>query len=143
MLFTKQNIFDYLAKAMLLIVAVGILIFSSCNEPVKEQDKAEAKPAALKTAPGYNPYEDLEMRVEVFKIDSIEHNGSKGWGYDILINGIVHIHQPNIPAVMGNNGFSSEEKALIAGEYVIRKIKNNILPPAVTPEELDSLGVLN
>jgi hypothetical protein len=44
---------------------------------------------------------------------------------------------------MGNNGFSSEEKAMITGEFIISKIKNNIYPPAVTPEELDSLGVLD
>ena len=31
----------------------------------------------------------------------------------------------------------------MAGEFVIQKIKNNILPPSVTPEELDSLGVLD
>ena len=44
---------------------------------------------------------------------------------------------------MGNAGFSSEEKAAKAGSFIVYKIRNNILPPSVTPEELDSLGVLN
>lgn len=143
MIFTKGNIFDLRLKMMLLMFTLSILILSGCNEQGKSDEQTTDKPKGIQAAPGYNPYENLKMTVEVFKVDSIEHNGSRGWGYDILINDIVHIHQPNIPAVMGNNGFSSEENALIAGEYVIQKIKNNILPPAVTPEELDSLGVLN
>lgn len=122
------------------IVFAGLITLSACQQaPVKEIPAAEQN----QPAPGFNQYKDANLTVEVFKIDSIEHNGTHGWGYDIMINGEIHIHQPHIPAIMGNNGFSSEEKAQIAGEFVIKKIKNNILPPRVTPEELDSLGVLN
>ncbi|MDQ3052225.1 MAG: DUF4907 domain-containing protein [Bacteroidota bacterium] len=119
---------------------VGVLFTTACQPaPEKEIPAAEQN----QPAPGFNQYKDANLTVEVFKIDSIDHNGTHGWGYDIMINGEIHIHQPHIPAVMGNNGFSSEEKAQIAGEFVIKKIKNNILPPRVSPEELDSLGVLN
>lgn len=112
----------------------------ACN-----QEAPKNKQAALpdEKAVAFNPYEDREIVVEVFKIDSVEQTGSRGWGYDILVDGQIYIHQPNVPAVMGNNGFSSEEKAREAGEFVIYKIRNNILPPSVTPEELDSLGVLD
>jgi hypothetical protein len=65
-----------------------------------------------------------------------------GWGYDIFANGKLYIHQPNIPAVSGNDGFKSEADAKRAGEFVAYKIRNNIMPPSVTPEELDSLGVI-
>ncbi len=141
MKFTKIGTF--ILNTSITFIGLIILTVSACSEPGQTDQESNSKQKTNKAAPGYNPYEDVKMTVEVFKVDSIEHNGSRGWGYDILINGIVHIHQPNIPAVMGNNGFSSEEKALLAGEFVIQKIKNNILPPAVTPEELDSLGVLN
>lgn len=118
----------------------GILLFSvSCNQP----EEKEKKPVEKQPVAGYNPYEKAEMTVEVFKVDSVDFNGSRGWGYDILIDGKIFIHQPNVPAIMGNNGFSSEEKAMITGEFIINKIKHNIFPPAVTPEELDSLGVLD
>ncbi|MBL0339616.1 MAG: DUF4907 domain-containing protein [Bacteroidetes bacterium] len=93
--------------------------------------------------PGINQFENKELSVEVFKIDSAEINGSKGWGYDVLVDGKIYIHQPNIPAIMGNSGFGSEEKAKKTGDFILNKIKNNIIPPSVTPEELDSLGVLN
>ncbi len=116
------------------------LIAQSCNsnkEPVDQEPKVQ------QPLPGYNNFEKTKLTVSVFKIDSSELNGSRGWGYDILADGEPYIHQPNVPAIMGNNGFSSEEKALKAGEFVISKIRNNIIPPSVTPAELDSLGVLN
>jgi hypothetical protein len=124
------------------MISAALLIFMLGACQPKESPKKDPAPAET-SAPGYNPYKDASLFVEVFKVDSIENNGSRGWGYDIIMNGEVHIHQPHIPAIMGNNGFSSEEKALKAGEFVIQKIKNNILPPRVTPEELDSLGVLD
>jgi len=133
-IFSNIHYFHYLIAGLVLIVV------ASCNQ---NPETKTPPPPADQPAPGFNPYQDAELTVDVFKVDSIESNGSRGWGYDILKNGEPIIHQPHIPAIMGNNGFSSEEKALVAGEFVIKKIKNNILPPRVTPEELDSLGVLD
>ena len=76
--------------------------------------------------------------IVVFKNDGT----SSGYGYDILINGKVSVHQPNIPAVQGNTGFSSEEAAYKTAELVLYKIKHNILPPSVDVKELDSLDAL-
>jgi hypothetical protein len=117
------------------------LSMTSCNQK-KETVENTSKPKVT-ISNGFNPYENANLSVEVFKIDSIDHNGNRGWGYDIMIDGKIYIHQPNIPAIMGNNGFSSEENAQEAGEFIIQKLKNNIVPPSVTPEELDSLGVLD
>jgi hypothetical protein len=129
-----------ICKQLLLFLSVGIsVIVISCNSdqknPVSEQQDTSSV--------GLNPYDSVDLKVEAFKVDSVEHNGQSGWGYDIMVNGKIHIHQPNIPSVMGNTGFSSIDKALRAGEFVIYKMKHNMLPPSVTPEELDSLGVLN
>ena len=118
-----------------------VLMLSACNQ--KKEVKEDTPKANAAVANGFNPYENANLTVEVFKIDSIDHNGNRGWGYDILVDGKIYIHQPNIPAIMGNNGFSSEEDAQEAGEFIIQKLKNNIVPPSVTPEELDSLGVLD
>jgi Domain of unknown function (DUF4907) len=122
------------------LLNLSLMTILACDQQKVPDNKA--KPAVQPVA-GYNPYQDADISVEVYKVDSIEHNGSRGWGYDIMVDGKIYIHQPNIPAIMGNSGFSSEEKAIAAGEFVISKIKNNILPPSVTPEELDSLGVLD
>jgi len=64
-----------------------------------------------------------------------------GYGYDIYVNGKRYIHQETIPSVPGTKGFESEADALKAATLVRQKIENNIMPPSVTPEELDSLGV--
>ena len=66
-----------------------------------------------------------------------------GWGYRILVDGKTFINQPHIPAIQGNKGFSSEEKAMITADFAIEKIKNGISPPTISPEELETLGVLN
>jgi hypothetical protein len=127
---------------LLILLTIPLLAATSgCDEKKKSDVNAMQLPAQSTVA--FNPYKDAKLTVEVFKIDSIEHNGYHGWGYDILVDGKIYIHQPNIPAIMGNNGFSSEENAQEAGEFIIQKLKNNIIPPSVTPEELDSLGVLN
>jgi hypothetical protein len=76
--------------------------------------------------------------IEVFKNDSI----TKGFGYNILMNGKVIVHQPTVPAVRGNSGFSSEEDAGKTAELVLYKIKHNMMPPSVEIRELDSIGVL-
>jgi len=74
--------------------------------------------------------------IKIFKNDSL------GFGYDIIVNGKPYVHQPNIPAVPGNRGFSTEESARKAANLVAFKIKNNIMPPSVSIKELDSIGVL-
>ena len=51
------------------------------------------------------------------------------------------VHQPNIPAVMGNRGFSTEEDAAKTADLVMYKLKNNIMPPSVSVSELDSIGI--
>ena len=79
---------------------------------------------------------DTSVRMNIFKNTEIS-----GYGYDILIGEKLYIHQPNIPAVEGNNGFATEEKARKAAAFIIYKIKMNIMPPSVTKGELDSLGV--
>ena len=134
----RHTLSNFSVHAMLLASGISFL---ACSSRPTEFGR-DATPPAQSPTVAYNPYENSEITVEVFKVDSLENDGSTGWGYDILINGQLYIHQPNIPAVMGNNGFSSEDKAREAGELIISKIRNNILPPSVTVEELETKGLL-
>lgn len=128
----------YMQKLIILLLITSAL---SCKSGSKEEVPAQA--VSEQPTVSYNPYEKSEITVDVFKVDSLESNGSGGWGYDILINGKLYIHQPIIPGVQGNRVFSSEEKAREAGELIVTKIRNNILPPSVTVEELDNKGLLD
>lgn len=53
---------------------------------------------------------------------------TEGWGYDILINKKLVIHQQTIPAVPEKKGFDTEEFAKRAAGSVVDKLKNNKLP---------------
>ena len=61
------------------------------------------------------------------------------WGYDIYKDSNLFIHQPNIPAIKGNRGFSSEQKAIAVANLTIQKLRSGIMPPTIRIEELDSL----
>ena len=82
-----------------------------------------------------NPYENSE-------ITAVAIEGENGWGYDVLIDGNIYVHQPTIPAVGGNKGFKSETDAKMAADLVIGKIRAGILPPTVSVEELQAIGVI-
>lgn len=64
-----------------------------------------------------------------------------GWGYDIYANDVLLIHQPIIPGLSGNQGFVSETDAQKAAKLVTDKLKKNIMPPALTLEELRAVGI--
>jgi hypothetical protein len=70
-------------------------------------------------------------RIELFK-------SGQGWGYDILKNGNVYIHQPYIPAVEGQRSFRNKRSAKKTARLVIKKIRNHNLP-SVTKEEIQYL----
>ena len=76
------------------------------------------------------------IEVQPFLTDS-------GWGYTILVRGKPYIHQKNIPALEGNQGFSTKEKAMKAGLLVAYKVSKSTFPPTLNRQELDSLGLLN
>jgi hypothetical protein len=63
-----------------------------------------------------------------------------GWGYDILANGKVFIHQNVIPAIPGNHGFRTKEDALAVGQKVYQRVLANEIP-MVSVAEIKELGV--
>jgi hypothetical protein len=121
-----------------LIPSFLLLVFISCNS---EQEKIKPGSIIRDTASSIQNNDVLTIRV--FNNDTIKSKpGAAGFGYDIYRNDAVYIHQPNIPAVPGNNGFSTVEDARKTASLMIYKIENNIMPPSISTQELDSLGVL-
>jgi len=80
----------------------------------------------------------FSSNIEVKTFPALENT----FGYEIWIDGRKTVLQSTIPSIPGNKGFSSEEKARKVADLVVFKIKNNQMPPSITPKELDSLGVL-
>jgi hypothetical protein len=141
-------------KTLLIAVLPLAFLFSCASE--KNDDKKnnsvqapnmdprdELRQKVDTTRPKSNPYKDAKLEVRVFNNDSIkQENNPHGYGYDIYLFDTRYIHQPNIPAINGNRGFHTREQAYKAAALVMHKIRNNIMPPALSIVELDSLGVL-
>jgi hypothetical protein len=139
----RNLIFASLALAIAMNIAIIGCHRKGDNESMLHVDSSTSSTIAIDSAshseePAKNPYEGSVIEVRTFKNDSV----LKGYGYDIYVDKSLKVHQPHIPAVSGNRGFPTEEKAKRAGEFVGNKFRNNIMPPSVNPKELDSLGVL-
>jgi Domain of unknown function (DUF4907) len=66
---------------------------------------------------------------------------SYGWGYNILADGKIYIHQEFVPALPGKQSFKSKDEALKVGHKVLSKITANQLP-TITVEELKQMGIV-
>ena len=86
-----------------------------------------------------SPAAVADSTVPVIKIFGSDPNG---YGYSLFLRDTEIIRQPHIPAINGLHYFSSKEDAERVAVLVRQKIINHQFPPAVTVEEIDSLGVV-
>ena len=114
-----------------LIILFSFLLLFSCKHSSCKSDQNRDN-----VIPAKEPGNDINIECKTFYAETT------GWGYDVFVNGKQMIHQPNIPCISGNKGFTSEDKAKKTADFVSGKIKRNIIPPVVSLNELDSLGVL-
>lgn len=109
----------------------------------EEMEMKEMAERQKSNAPKENPYKNSKIDIHIFNNDTVKVQPKvAGFGYDILIDNALYVHQPHIPAINGNRGFKTQQQATKAAEFVIYKIRNNIMPPSMSVEELDSLGTL-
>ncbi|MGA2781467.1 MAG: DUF4907 domain-containing protein [Smithella sp.] len=111
---------------MLFIMACFPGISISANEAAGKKEVRQQK----------NPCASAKISIKI--IPSVK----KTFGYDIIVKGRPLIHQPNIPALPGNDGFTTRERARRVAEFVVKKIRKNDMPPTVTIEDLNNMGVL-
>ena len=111
---------------MLFVMACLPAISISANEVAGKKEIKQQK----------NPYANAKISIKI--IPSVK----KTFGYDIIVNGRPLIHQPDIPALPGNDGFTTKKRARRVAEFVVKKIRKNEMPPTVTIEDLNNMGVL-
>lgn len=127
----------------ILLCFTGLCLLGSCgSEPVEEvsiplPDSIVNKSDYQVDTSSIETITSNQYTAETFETPGI------GWGYKIFDNGKPFINQPHIPAISGTKGFSTEEKARITGEFAISKMEQGFIPPTLSPQELDSLGVLD
>ena len=92
--------------------------------------------AGTKVTQQKSPYADAEITIKIIS------SANNTFGYDILFYGKPLVHQPSIPGLQGNEGFTSKERAQTVAEFVVKKIRNNEMPPTVTIEDLNNIDAL-
>jgi hypothetical protein len=112
----------FLAILLILFIFVGFTDTSISADEAEKQQK--------------NSYAKAEITITIIP------SSNNTFGYDILLYGKPFVHQPNIPGLPGNEGFTTKKKAQTVAEFVVKKIKNNEIPPTVAVEDLNSMGVL-
>jgi hypothetical protein len=111
-----------------------VLFIWACN-PGNKQDKvvAQSDSASIESDSATVVSETGDLTYTIIP-------GQAGtYGYDILRNGKMYIHQPHIPGASGVEGFKAEGQARAAAELMITKLKDNIVPPTITEEELTEI----
>ncbi len=76
----------------------------------------------------------VEINYTVFEVND-------GWGYDIMINNKIFIHQDVIPSINISRSFLSKEDAEKVASLVVEKMKQKQKLPSVTKKEIEKLGV--
>jgi hypothetical protein len=64
----------------------------------------------------------------------------EGWGYDILKNNKIYIHQPYIPAIEGQFPFKDKKSARKTGKLVVKKLREHKLPSVSVDEVKEIIG---
>ncbi|MFT5822463.1 MAG: hypothetical protein ACI8ZM_003719 [Crocinitomix sp.] len=124
-------------KATFLLLFFVLFVFS-CGSTMDDEDIVVDSIETIID----NPIEiDIPAPSPIYTVEPFE-KGANDWGYRIMNRDAMFINQPHIPAAQGNSGFSSKEKAIIAGNFMIYKLETEIGFPTVSIAELDSLGVL-
>jgi len=65
-----------------------------------------------------------------------------GWGYDILVDDTVFIHQESVPVLAGKKGFPEKQQAEQTAQLIINKIERG-QPPTITTFDLKQIFSFN
>lgn len=111
---------------MKLIIQISILFIHisliGCNN--KRQLRSEEKTnSIIETSYSYKVFQSLDS----------------SWGFDLIDNGKILIHQSIKPALSGNKGFSKNEYAEEAAQLMIKKMENGIMPPSLSADEVKTI----
>jgi hypothetical protein len=119
-------------------LVIGLMYFLSGQLTL--QGQAQVQPPAKTTQKTDFPSGDAfkNSKITYKLIPGI----NKTWGYDILVNNKLTIHQPSVPSLPGNEGFKTKENAEKVAKLVIEKMKKGIMPPGIDVKELKKLKTI-
>jgi hypothetical protein len=106
---------------LLLFLLPFIFISQACHDPSQ----------------GDHRRSDHEKKV-VISVQTFK-TASGNWGYEIIADGKVYIHQEFIPSLEGEQPFRSKKEALKVGRAVIKKMTSHNTPTLTREEVLEIL----
>ena len=126
----KKNIIIII---LICIVAVLVFFLWKANAHKAGPEKSNIQMKDTISSSVANPYENALITTSIISSED------STFGYDIIINGQILVHQPSIPGLPGNKGFEIKEHAQRVADFAANKVRNNEMPPTVTSEELKIL----
>jgi hypothetical protein len=108
-------------KRYLIITVVSVIMLLTASAMILLKNNKSATDSNL-----------LPVALHSFKIKD------GGWGYEVLVNNKIYIHQDCIPAINSFKRFNTESEALSIGNRVVDKIKHGHKPSITVQEIKDS-----
>jgi hypothetical protein len=128
---TKRKIITII---VLIIIAIAVVVGILYKQGFFAKPSPQITNVQPTKSPTVNPYIKANIEIKTYKVEV-------GWGYDISVDGKLVVHQTNIPALPGNGGFKTEADARKVAELAVEKIRKNIMPPSLSVEELNNIGI--
>ncbi len=122
----------YLYLTVLLVLPLLLL----ADDNAKRADSFKDASPQSSVQGRQNPYANADISIKVIP------SANETYGYDILLYKRPLVHQPSIPGLPGNEGFATKERAQKVVEFVVKRIRKNEMPPTVSIEDLNKMGVL-
>ena len=113
---------------ILLRSVLCLLLCCACLSGVQAQKKAALAIAITKDTSAFT-YKIIDAA-----------NGT--FGYDIYKSGRLAIHQPTVPAMPGNAGFTTKAAAKKVAQLAIQKMAKGESLPTISPDELKKLKAI-
>jgi Domain of unknown function (DUF4907) len=89
---------------------------------------------------GFSVKRDTIASKDLVKVDTSTFPVKGGWGYNILVDNKIFIHQEFIPSISGYEAFRTRQDAEKIAEYQTQKMLQKKVP-SVSVHELDSLQI--
>jgi hypothetical protein len=76
----------------------------------------------------------------MLQVESVPLHNISGWGYEILVDHKIFIHQEDIPAIPGKKEFLTKEDAMKTAGLVVKKLVRG-KRPSITKDDLAALKI--
>ena len=123
-------------RLSLLFIALTFLLCGQITKQAQAQVQSPAKTQQKSDFPSGDAFKNAKITYNL--IPGI----NKSWGYDILVDNRLTIHQTSVPSLPGNEGFKTKEGAEKVARLVIKKMKKGEMPPSIDAKEMKKLKAI-